>query len=346
MTIIEKIKAEIERRKSLLTQHSKLTYDLILETFIKEYDDLLSFLSTLEESERPEPYNPVYDETYLNEKIKKATESWKGVDVDAMLAECRGIEERPINLDFDKAWEEYGKSKGGGAITVNVKDLARHFYDLGCRRTAEKYDEIEYNRQRAEESEKPMNLEEEINRYLREECSDDDEPGIHEIAEHFAKWGAEHLASTGKTISVKPGDEVTINGHKIVYDKDNGYVTIVKSEESVPNDLEGAAEKYFIKVPCSEEVKKTLIEIYKPGIDAFKAGAEWQADHAPLPEDTVLFNKGVEEGKRLMIDEVAEYEVWDFSSSLEACPHVNIPLDNKQYRNGDKVRVIVLPKED
>ena len=42
------------------------------------------------------------------------------------------------------------------------------------------------------ESEKPINqegLEEEINRYLREECSDDDEPGIHEIAEHFAEWG-------------------------------------------------------------------------------------------------------------------------------------------------------------
>ena len=35
-------------------------------------------------------------------------------------------------------------------------------------------------------------LEEEINRYLREECSNDDEPGIHEIAEHFAQWGAEN----------------------------------------------------------------------------------------------------------------------------------------------------------
>ena len=52
MTIIEQIKAEIERRKLLLTQHSKLAYDLILETFIKEYDNLLSFLSTLE-SEKP-----------------------------------------------------------------------------------------------------------------------------------------------------------------------------------------------------------------------------------------------------------------------------------------------------
>jgi hypothetical protein len=43
------------------------------------------------------------------------------------------------------------------------------------------------------ESEKPMNLEEEINRYLHEECSDDDEPSISEIARHFAQWGAEHL---------------------------------------------------------------------------------------------------------------------------------------------------------
>lgn len=47
MDKIEKIRQEIERRKSLLAQHSKLTYDLILETFIKEYDDLLSFLDTL-----------------------------------------------------------------------------------------------------------------------------------------------------------------------------------------------------------------------------------------------------------------------------------------------------------
>jgi len=44
------------------------------------------------------------------------------------------------------------------------------------------------------ESEKPMQegLEEEISRYLRVECSSDDEPSVSEIARHFAKWGAEH----------------------------------------------------------------------------------------------------------------------------------------------------------
>lgn len=36
-------------------------------------------------------------------------------------------------------------------------------------------------------------LEEEIARYLREECSSDDEPSISDIARHFAEWGAEHL---------------------------------------------------------------------------------------------------------------------------------------------------------
>ena len=34
--------------------------------------------------------------------------------------------------------------------------------------------------------------------------------------------------------------------------------------------------------------------------------AEWGADHTTLPEDAVLFIKGVEEGKRLMMEEMSE----------------------------------------
>lgn len=55
--------------------------------------------------------------------------------------------------------------------------VARHFYELG-----------QQNKQPASEG-----LGEEIARYLREECSADDEPSISEIARHFAEWGAEHL---------------------------------------------------------------------------------------------------------------------------------------------------------
>jgi hypothetical protein len=54
------------------------------------------------------------------------------IDLLSFLDTLEEKSEKPINpVDFDKAWEEYGKSKGGGAITVNVKDLARHFFELG-----------------------------------------------------------------------------------------------------------------------------------------------------------------------------------------------------------------------
>jgi hypothetical protein len=44
------------------------------------------------------------------------------------------------------------------------------------------------------QSEQPVEgLEDEIKRYLHEECSGDDEPSVSEIARHFAEWGAEHL---------------------------------------------------------------------------------------------------------------------------------------------------------
>ena len=89
--MIQKIREEIERR---LKDYWEICFHDVVafneDSNVRELKELLAFIRTLEESEKP--INPV---------------------------------------DFDKAWEEYGKSKGGGAITVNVKDLARHFYELG-----------------------------------------------------------------------------------------------------------------------------------------------------------------------------------------------------------------------
>ena len=156
--LLAKIKAEIERRKSLLTQHSKLTYDLILETFIKEYDDLLSFLSTLE-SEKPMNQDEV-----LNEEIKKEM----------------------AKLPF----------------FIRGKDQIA-------------------------------------------------------FARHFAKWGA---------------------------------------------------------------------------------------DHTPLPEDTVLFQKGVAEGKRLMMEEAVEGEIqMRYSGSL--CAKTIRAINEDKFKFGDKVRIVIV-KED
>lgn len=61
-------------------------------------------------------------------------------------------------------------------------------------------------------------------------------------------------------------------------------------------ELEGAANEYLAK---------NRVSIYGgvDVIDAFIAGAEWQARQllksSPLPEDTLIFRKGVEEGRRL-----------------------------------------------
>ena len=40
-------------------------------------------------------------------------------------------------MDFEKAYESYMESRkddlSGSAVTVNMKDLARHFYELGLK---------------------------------------------------------------------------------------------------------------------------------------------------------------------------------------------------------------------
>ena len=114
--LLAKIKAEIERRKGICTAQIKAnpeqTFPFVME--ITEYDKILSFLSTIK-SEKP------INQERLDENIKHYIE------------DCGWEKDSTIPVSF-------------------VRQIASHFYDLGCRRTAEKYDEIEYNRQRAEES--------------------------------------------------------------------------------------------------------------------------------------------------------------------------------------------------
>ena len=126
--LIQKIKAEIERLmdeyKPIVGGVDELTGAHIVLA------KLPSFLDTLEE-ERPEPYNPVYDEAYLNEKIKKATESWMGVDVDAMLAECRGYDEenseKPVPNDLEEAADNHIRKVVDAGWEWETRDIADAF---------------------------------------------------------------------------------------------------------------------------------------------------------------------------------------------------------------------------
>ena len=68
--------------------------------------------------------------------------------------------EKERDTSFESAWGAYVNSRGGGAITTNVKTLSKQFYELGCIHAAVLYDDIEHERQRRQEAEKPKGLDE------------------------------------------------------------------------------------------------------------------------------------------------------------------------------------------
>ena len=89
---------------------------------------------------RPEPYSPVYNEAYLKEKIDKATESWKGVDVDAMLAECRGYEE-PATEEVDlPRWRKYDNGACGSDMPIAIVRYGKGSYAMAnCLASGDEY---------------------------------------------------------------------------------------------------------------------------------------------------------------------------------------------------------------
>lgn len=65
-------------------------------------------------------------------------------------------------------------------------------------------------------------------------------------------------------------------------------------------------------------------------------------DSVPLPEDTVLFNKGVEEGKRLMVEEAVEGEYGYFSNATKTI----LPSGKLNLKEGDKVHIIIVKENE
>lgn len=111
-------------------------------------------------------------------------------------------------------------------------------------------------------------------------------------------------------------------------------------KEEPDKSLEEAAEEYI-------EKGRYLPEAFfvRP---AFIAGAEWQASQMPMPEDTVLFNKGVAEGRRLeredIMKDVVEGLICATITGTNAISFFS-PLP-KELTAGDKVRIVVCKKED
>lgn len=88
-------------------------------------------------------------------------------------------------------------------------------------------------------------------------------------------------------------------------------------------------------------------------IDAFKAGAEWQASQMPMPEDTVLFQKGVAEGRRLekedIMKDAVEADVNTYKDPVLNCGWAEFVVDMPSVETdkfGDKVHIVVLKEEE
>lgn len=109
--------------------------------------------------------------------------------------------------------------------------------------------------------------------------------------------------------------------------------------ESVGPDksLEEAAAKY------AEPYISTVTDNVKW---AFKAGAEWRASQMPMPEDTVLFQKGVAEGRRLeredMRKDAVEGEAEELYNDGESQCTVGV---GTHFKPGEKVYVLKAEEE-
>lgn len=86
----------------------------------------------------------------------------------------------------------------------------------------------------------------------------------------------------------------------------------LESEKPMNLDLEIEIEDYVEQRWQFAEDLNAAVPIYLYDMtlnelkDCARHFAQWGAEHTPLPEDTVLFNKGVEEGKRQMMEEAVE----------------------------------------
>lgn len=179
---ISVVRAEVERLKE---ENVGGTWEWI-NARCEAYNNVLAKLSDLEKSEKP--INPTIEKLRALIKIQIRREELNFAalggggqtfcinTLEWVLKQLDTLQEQPVK-DFP----------------TTDKEMADFLATHKPVQVPEKYKTPDWM---FEKEEKPNDgLEEEISRYLREECSNDDEPSISEVARHFAKWGAEHLKS-------------------------------------------------------------------------------------------------------------------------------------------------------
>ena len=144
----DKLIVEIERQKKYLSE-SKLDERGALIA----YGIILSFITSLQQ-EQPEVQNgkfvfPKY--LYARTKDNKTIDmSYAPQDMTAVeYIRNDFVEQEQPEADLEKEYKSYIESRkddiSGNAVTVNMKDLARHFYELGQSVMRERITNPEYN---------------------------------------------------------------------------------------------------------------------------------------------------------------------------------------------------------
>lgn len=190
------------------------------------------------------------------------------------------------------------------------------------------------------ESEPFNGLEEEIKRYY-DDC--DGDCRYVQTARHFAQWGAEHakLDVTDFCKSIDPSIAQCIADHS--------WEMLGEDERPVPNGLEEAARKYQESVPVDTTIHYCGADedVYFANriVDAVIFGAKWQEKQDEKEQAdlfTIVALDAAQRAKEQMMSGAVE-------GVFQNTPFPTICLDdckNYDFKEGDTIRVIVLPKED
>jgi hypothetical protein len=143
-------------------------------------------------------------------------------------------------------------------------------------------------------------------------------------------------------------DLLTFLDYSLSEDKPS-YVTDSPGDPGNPgepgiSDLEEAADNHIKSIDDGND-EWSLVDVK----DAFIAGAKWQAKQllkgSPLPDDTVLFQKGVEEGKRLMMEEAVEGEI-GYWNQRGLSIRLDKSLERLGYDMDTKVKIVIVKQDD
>ncbi len=132
----------------------------------------------------------------------------------------------------------------------------------------------------------------------------------------------ERLKDENRRIKCQANERYCSGYDDAFYDLVPFLSTLEKSEKPVPNDLEEAAREYAYRgIP--DEMKPYVKPVGDEVIKNFIAGAKWDRSQ--------------------MMQEAVEARV--IGLGLGDTPHIVLGFSD-EFKKGDKVRVIILPKED